>query len=81
MQSQSRSGTPWSSAEERALVALIEAREPPVAIAEKLGRSVPAVNGKIRNLKSRARGQVAPFAVLRENVFGPQRPAERATPS
>ncbi len=69
MPSHNRSGTPWSSADERALVALLEARELPLSIAEKLGRSVPAVNGKIRNLHRRARGQVAPFAVLRENVF------------
>ncbi len=69
MPSQNRNGTPWSSADERELVALIEAGEPPVAIAEKLGRSVPAVNGKVRNLNRRARGQVAPFAVLRENLF------------
>ena len=69
MESLHRNGTPWSGAEERELVALLSAGIPQTEIAWKLGRSVAAINGKIGNLKRRARGEVRPFAVLRFSDF------------
>ena len=65
MASLHRNGTPWSDADERELVALLLAGNSHTEIAWKLGRSVPAITGKISNLKRRARGEVRPFAVIR----------------
>ena len=69
MASLHRNGTPWSDADERELVALLRAGTPHTAIAAKFGRSVPAINGKIGQLRRRARGEVRRFAVLRESVL------------
>jgi hypothetical protein len=64
------SGRPWSDEDESDLAALMLEGTPASEIARRLGRSVPAVQGKARMLRHRWEGTASPYAVPRPDVLG-----------